>query len=387
MSPNAHGRVARSVHPRPRRGGSPARPRRLLSWSTTSRSADSPSRRSAFGESRSEPSGIRSKSPWRAQLAFQFGQRAGVDAGLLAQLRPPARRGRCPPAARPDSTATAARPARRAGRAPPSRGWPRPCPAGCRRGTGPATSSPPPAACPAAARRAGPAPAPAAGRRTPAADSSASSARCSALIELSIRCAAAARWASRSTSSSVFCGFSGKNSPCSAHELGELLLRVLPLRVVREQGVQVVEHLPDPLDVARRHVLHRLLHPGEALVQHLPAQQVPDLLVGLASIGGAPVVGVELAHRPAGVRRERVELHLAEAGVVGVFVRQCGALGLQRACPAARAPPAGCRRAGCRAAAGCAAATPGGSGRPGRACPPCRGAAARAAPRAARSPP
>ena len=153
-----------------------------------------------------------------------------------------------------------------------------------------------------------------------------------AVIELSIRCAAAARWASRSTSSSVFCGFSGKNSPCLRMNSANCCSRVLPLRVVREQGVQVVEHLPDPLDVARGHVLHRLLHPGEALVEHLPAEQVADLLVGLAGLGGAPVVGVELADRAAGVRRQRVELHLAEAGVVGVLVGQRGALGLQRAC-------------------------------------------------------
>ena len=78
-------------------------------------------------------------------------------------------------------------------------------------------------------------------------------------------------------------------------------------------------------------VLHRLLHAGEALVEQLPAEQVADLLVGLAGLGGAPVVGVELADGAAGVGRQRVELHLAEAGVVGVLVGQRGALGLQRA--------------------------------------------------------
>ena len=117
----------------------------------------------------------------------------------------------------------------------------------------------------------------------------------------------------------------------AGHELGELLLGVLPLRVVREQGVQVVEHLADALDVAGGDVLHRLLHAGEALVEQLPAEQVADLLVGLAGLGGAPVVGVELADRAAGVRRQRVELHLAEAGVVGVLVGQGGPFGLQRA--------------------------------------------------------
>jgi hypothetical protein len=146
---------------------------------------------------------------------------------------------------------------------------------------------------------------------------------------LSIRCAAAARWASRSTSSSVFCGILREERAVLLHELGELLLGVVALRVVGEQRVQVVEHLPDPLDVLRRGVLHGLLHPGEALVEQLPAEQVADLLVGLAGLRGAPVVGAELANRAAGVGRQRVERHLAEPGVVGVFVRQRGPFGLQ----------------------------------------------------------
>ena len=200
-------------------------------------------------------------------------------------------------------------------------------------------------------------------------DSSASSARCSALIELSIRCAAAARWASRSTSSSVFCGFSGKNSPCLRMNSANCCSVFCPCawfasREFRSSSISRIRSTSPGGDV-----LHRLLHPGEALVQHLPAEQVPDLLVGLAGLGGAPVVGVELAHRPAGVRRERVELHLAEAGVVGVLVGRARCARPPARVPAARGPPAGCRRAGCRAAAGCAAATPGGSGRPGRACP------------------
>ena len=47
-------------------------------------------------------------------------------------------------------------------------------------------------------------------------ESAISSSRCSRDMELSIRWAAAARWASASISSSTFCGFSGKKSPCLA---------------------------------------------------------------------------------------------------------------------------------------------------------------------------
>ncbi len=46
------------------------------------------------------------------------------------------------------------------------------------------------------------------------AESCISSSRCSCVIELSIRCAAAERFARESMSSSTFCGLSGKNCPC-----------------------------------------------------------------------------------------------------------------------------------------------------------------------------
>ena len=114
------------------------------------------------------------------------------------------------------------------------------------------------------------------------------------------------------------------------HELAELLRGVLAAGVRLEQVVQVRDHLADPLDVLGRRVLHRLLHALEALVERLPAQEVLDLLVGLARLGVAPVVVLQLGHGPRGRRGQRVELHLAEPGVVGVLGLQGVPLGLER---------------------------------------------------------
>ena len=147
---------------------------------TTSRSADSPSRRSAFGRQPQRAVGHPLEEALAAQLALQLGQRAGVDPGLLAQrgrqrvevdvLQRRARVG----------LRRAARPARPAGPAPPSPGWPRPCPAGCRRGTGPEPSSPPPAAVPCSCASSWASACASRGSPNACWDSSASSARCSA---------------------------------------------------------------------------------------------------------------------------------------------------------------------------------------------------------------
>ena len=122
----------------------------------------------------------------------------------------------------------------------------------------------------------------------------------------------------------------GEELAVLGHELVELRGGVLARGVVGEQVVEVVEHLPDPLDVLGRRVLHRLLHALEPLVEHLAAEQVADLLVGLARVGGPPVVLGELPHGPAGVGGQGVELHLAEPGVVAVVAGERVALGLDR---------------------------------------------------------
>ena len=83
-----------------------------------------------------------------------------------------------------------------------------------------------------------------------------------------------------------------------------------------QQVVEVVQHLVDALAVLVGGALQRLLHAGEALVEHLAAQQILDLLVLFAGLRAAPVVVRQLLDGLGRRRRQRVELQFAEAGVV-----------------------------------------------------------------------
>lgn len=83
-----------------------------------------------------------------------------------------------------------------------------------------------------------------------------------------------------------------------------------------EQVVEVLEHLRDALPVLVGGPLERLLHPGEALVEHLPAEQVADLLVILSGLRAAPVVVGEFLHGLRRRRRQFLDPHLGEPRVV-----------------------------------------------------------------------
>ncbi len=94
-----------------------------------------------------------------------------------------------------------------------------------------------------------------------------------------------------------------------------------------QQLVEVVQHVVDALAVLVGSSFERLLHAGEALVEHLPAEQILDLLVLLACLVAAPAVVGEFLHRFGRRRRERLELQFAEACVVVQCARQFFALG------------------------------------------------------------
>ena len=94
-------------------------------------------------------------------------------------------------------------------------------------------------AAPAGWRRAGRATPSARASRTPARRARQLVALLLASSSCSIRCAAAARWASASSSSSMFCGFSGKKSPCLSMNSSKSLLGVLAAPVLVEQLVEV----------------------------------------------------------------------------------------------------------------------------------------------------
>ena len=110
----------------------------------------------------------------------------------------------------------------------------------------------------------------------------------------------------------------GEEVAVLVHELAEVLVGVGAGRVLLEQVVEVGQHLRDGRPVLLGRALERLLHAGEALVEQLAAEQVLDLLVGLARLRGLPVVRRQLADRGRGGGRQVVEHHLAEVAVAVV---------------------------------------------------------------------
>ena len=120
------------------------------------------------------------------------------------------------------------------------------------------------------------------------------------------------------------------------------------------------------------------LHAAELAVQHLAAQQVLQLLEGLPGGRGAPVVVGQLPDRLGRVGRQRVQLGLAQPGLVGGRGTARPAPGRSR-CPAAPAPAPGCRPGGPGCGSPAAAHGPAGAGRPGRGGRSGRGAAGPAA--------
>ena len=69
------------------------------------------------------------------------------------------------------------------------------------------------------------------------------------------------------------------------HEPVEISLGVLAAGIGGQHLVQVAEHVLDPLHRLRVRVLHDLPHAAELAVQHLAAEQVLELLEGLAGGG------------------------------------------------------------------------------------------------------
>ena len=115
-----------------------------------------------------------------------------------------------------------------------------------------------------------------------------------------------------------------------AHELVEVLLGVLAPGVGVEHLPQVREHVLDALHGGRVGVLERLLHALELAVEHLPAEQVAELLELLPGGLRPPVVVGQLPDGTRGVVRQVVELGLAEPGVVARIGEQLAPLGLER---------------------------------------------------------
>ena len=100
------------------------------------------------------------------------------------------------------------------------------------------------------------------------------------------------------------------------HELLEVVVTVFTAGVLVQQFVEVVQHLVDGPSVLVGGILQGLFHTGQTLVEHLPAEQILDLLVCGFSLAATPVVFGQFLHGLRRRRRERLDLHLGEAGVV-----------------------------------------------------------------------
>jgi hypothetical protein len=118
--------------------------------------------------------------------------------------------------------------------------------------------------------------------------------------------------------------------PVLGHEPVELLLGVLTAGVGLEHVVQRGDHLPDPGHVLGAGAAQRVPHPAELAVQHLPPQQVLDLLVRLPGLVRAPLVVRQLADGAGRVVRQRVQLRFREPGRVVRVGEQLPPLGRQR---------------------------------------------------------
>ena len=116
----------------------------------------------------------------------------------------------------------------------------------------------------------------------------------------------------------------------TSHEVGELVGRVLLPGVGREQGVQIGEHVLDPLQRLGVRRLQGLLHPGELGVQHLPAQHLLDRLEGRPRLVRAPLVVVQRADGAGDVVGQRVQFQFGEPRVVALGAGQGLPLGGQR---------------------------------------------------------
>ena len=114
------------------------------------------------------------------------------------------------------------------------------------------------------------------------------------------------------------------------HEVLEILRGVFAAGMLVQQVVEVVDHVGDPLTVLVGSPFQGLLHAGEALVEHLAAEQILDLVVLLARLVAPPVVFRELLHGLGRRRRERIQLQFAEPRVVVQRAGQFFALGQHR---------------------------------------------------------
>ena len=118
----------------------------------------------------------------------------------------------------------------------------------------------------------------------------------------------------------------GEQVPVLLHEVVEVLLRVLVPGVGVQHLVERGHHVLDPLHGLGVGLLQGLPHAAELAVQHLAPQQVLELLERLPGRGRPPVVVGQLPDGLRGVGGQRVQLGLAQPGLVVRVGEQLGPL-------------------------------------------------------------
>ena len=86
-----------------------------------------------------------------------------------------------------------------------------------------------------------------------------------------------------------------------------LEVRLSPLGPILKHAIQVLQHLPEPLEVLWSHALERLLHALHEGLQHLLAERLHQLLEEPPGLRIHELVLRELHDLPAGIVRELVE--------------------------------------------------------------------------------
>ena len=142
-------------------------------------------------------------------------------------------------------------------------------------------------------------------------DSPCSWARCSGVIELSIDCMAAMRWAISSRSSSRFSRVLREEVAEALHELLEGRLRLLARSFIASRSLRADEHVLHAGHRLGVHLGHRPGHLVEVALGQLLAQLVHQLVEPLAGLARGELVLLQLADHAGQVGRQHVELEVA----------------------------------------------------------------------------
>ena len=100
------------------------------------------------------------------------------------------------------------------------------------------------------------------------------------------------------------------------HKVRELIGRVFLAGMSSEQGIEVSEHVFDPLHRLPVRRFQGRLHACELGVENLSPEHLLDGIVDGAGFVGSPVVIGQCSYRPRHIVGQRGELHLGQSGLI-----------------------------------------------------------------------